>query len=107
MSIHKLLKGTGVAIITPFTKSGKVDLAGLTHVVNHIIKGKCEYIVVLGTTGETATLHGKEKQEVFSFVNKINAGRVALVAGVGGNDTHEVIEGFKTFDLKGNRSEEH
>jgi 4-hydroxy-tetrahydrodipicolinate synthase len=57
--------------------------------------------VVLGTTGESATIHGKEKQEVFSFVNTINAGRVALCAGIGGNDTHEVIEGFKTFDLKG------
>jgi 4-hydroxy-tetrahydrodipicolinate synthase len=70
-------------------------------VINHIIDGKCEYIVVLGTTGESATVHGKEKQEVFSFVNKINAGSAVLVAGIGGNDTNEVIEGFKTFDLAG------
>jgi 4-hydroxy-tetrahydrodipicolinate synthase len=56
---------------------------------------------VLGTTGESGTVHGKEKQEVFSFVNKINASRVPIVAGIGGNDTQEVIEGFKTFDLTG------
>ena len=78
---------------------GSIDWPSFEKVINHIIDGKCEYLVVLGTTGESATVHGKEKQEVFSFVNKINAGSVPLVAGIGGNDTHEVIEGFKTFDL--------
>ena len=92
MSIHKLLKGTGVAIITPFTKSGKVDFAGLTNVVNHIIKGKCEYIVVLGTTGETATLSTEEKMEVVAHIIKENKKRVPLVLGIGGNNTQEVIE---------------
>src|ERR1700752_970758 len=99
MSIHKLLKGTGVAIITPFTKSGKVDLAGLTNVVNHIIKGKCEYIVVLGTTGETATLSTEEKMEVVAHIIKENKKRVPLVLGIGGNNTHEVIETIKHVDL--------
>jgi 4-hydroxy-tetrahydrodipicolinate synthase len=99
MSIHKLLKGTGVAIITPFTKSGKVDFAGLTNVVNHIIKGKCEYIVVLGTTGETATLSTEEKMEVVAHIIKENKKRVPLVLGIGGNNTHEVIETIKRVDL--------
>ncbi len=101
MSLRKMFRGTGVAIITPFTQDGKIDWTSFEKVINHIIDGDCEYLVVLGTTGESATVHGKEKQEVFSFVNKINAGRVPIVAGIGGNDTHEVIEGFKTFDLKG------
>src|SRR6185503_9402022 len=101
MSLRELFRGTGVAIVTPFNKDGSIDWTSFEKVINHIIDGKCEYLVVLGTTGESATIHGKEKQEVFSFVNKINGGRVALIAGIGGNDTHEVIEGFKTFDLTG------
>lgn len=101
MSLREKFRGTGVAIVTPFNQDGTIDWASFEKVINHIINGKCEYIVVLGTTGESATIHGKEKQEVFSFANKINAGRVGLVAGIGGNDTHEVMEGFKNFDLKG------
>ncbi|TMI66291.1 MAG: 4-hydroxy-tetrahydrodipicolinate synthase [Bacteroidetes bacterium] len=101
MSLRERFRGTGVAIVTPFNADGSIDWPSFEKVINHIIDGKCEYLVVLGTTGESATIHGKEKQEVFSFVNKINAGRVALVAGIGGNDTQEVIEGFKSFDLTG------
>ncbi|MGZ3866800.1 MAG: 4-hydroxy-tetrahydrodipicolinate synthase [Bacteroidia bacterium] len=99
MSIHKLLRGTGVAIITPFTKSGNVDFAGLSKTVNHIIKGKCEYIVVLGTTGETATLSVEEKMQVVSHIVKENKKRVPLVLGIGGNNTQEVIEIIKQNDL--------
>ena len=101
MSLRQMFRGTGVAIVTPFTQDGSIDWPSFEKVINHIIDGKCEYIVVLGTTGESGTVHGKEKQEVFSFVNKITAGRIPIVAGIGGNDTHEVIEGFKTFDLTG------
>ena len=104
MSLRERFRGTGVAIVTPFKQDGKIDWPSFEKVINHIIDGKCEYIVVLGTTGESATVHGKEKQDVFSFVNKINAGRVALSAGIGGNDTHEVIEGFNAFDLTGYES---
>jgi len=101
MSLREMFRGTGVAIVTPFAQDGSIDWPSFEKVINHIIDGKCEYIVVLGTTGESATVHGKEKQEVFSFVNKITAGRVPIVAGIGGNDTQDVIEGFKTFDLTG------
>ena len=101
MSLRKKFTGTGVAIATPFDAQGNIDYPGFEKLINHIINGKCEYIVVLGTTGESATIHGKEKQEVFSFVNKINNTRVALVAGIGGNDTNEILQGFKEFDLTG------
>jgi 4-hydroxy-tetrahydrodipicolinate synthase len=99
--MQQKFRGTGVAIVTPFDEQGKIDWDSFSKVIQHIINGKCEYIVVLGTTGESATIHGKEKQEVFSFVNKINNGTVPLIAGIGGNDTHEILEGFKLFDLKG------
>src|SRR6188508_2408695 len=101
MSLREMFRGTGVAIVTPFTQDGSIDWPSFEKVINHIIDGKCEYLVVLGTTGESATVHGKEKQEVFSFVQKEVNGRRSLVAGIGGNDTNEVIDGFKKFDLKG------
>lgn len=101
MSLREKFLGTGVAIVTPFLQDGKIDWGGFEKVINHIINGKCEYLVVLGTTGESATIHGQEKQEVFSFVNKISAGRVPLVGGIGGNDTQEVLDGLKKFDLAG------
>jgi 4-hydroxy-tetrahydrodipicolinate synthase len=101
MTLREKFTGTGVAIVTPFNADGSIDWLSFEKIINHIINGKCEYIVVLGTTGESATIHGKEKQEVFSFANKINEGRVALVAGIGGNDTNEILEGFKSFDLTG------
>lgn len=101
MTLREKFTGTGVAIATPFDAQGNIDYPAFEKLINHIINGKCEYIVVLGTTGESATIHGNEKQEIFSFVNQINKGRVALVAGVGGNDTTEVLKGFKEFDLTG------
>lgn len=101
MSLRKKFTGTGIAIVTPFHADGKIDWESFEKLIEFWIKGKVEYLVVLGTTGESATVHGKEKQEVFSFVNKIVAGRIPLIAGIGGNDTSEVLEGFKTFDLTG------
>lgn len=101
MTLREQFTGTGVAIVTPFNQDGTPDWNSFEKIINHIINGLCEYMVVLGTTGESATIHGAEKQAVFSFVNKVNAGRVSLVAGIGGNDTHEVTESFKQFDLTG------
>lgn len=101
MSLRKKFTGTGIAIVTPFHADGKIDWESFERLIEFWIKGKVEYLVVLGTTGESATVHGKEKQEVFSFVNKIVAGRIPLIAGIGGNDTQEVLEGFKSFDLAG------
>ncbi|MEY3946682.1 MAG: hypothetical protein RJB03_1388 [Bacteroidota bacterium] len=100
MSKH-LFSGTGVAIATPFTPAGDLDMTGMEKLVEHLIKGGVEYLVVLGTTGESATLNKEEKQEVFSKVNAINKGRVRLVAGIGGNDTREVVKALNAFDLTG------
>ncbi|MFI5130996.1 MAG: 4-hydroxy-tetrahydrodipicolinate synthase [Chitinophagales bacterium] len=101
MSLRKKFTGTGIAIVTPFLEDGKIDWDSFRKLIEFWIEGKVEYLVVLGTTGESATIHGKEKQQVFSFINDVVAGRLPLVAGIGGNDTHEVINGFEEFDLKG------
>ncbi|MDP4208043.1 MAG: 4-hydroxy-tetrahydrodipicolinate synthase [Bacteroidota bacterium] len=91
--------GTGVAIITPFNNDFSVDHPALERVVEHCIKGKVNYIVVLGTTGETATLSQSEKSDVINTVIKATAKRVPIVVGIGGNSTSEVVEGIKTTDL--------
>ena len=101
MSLRKKFTGTGIAIVTPFHEDGKIDWKSFKKLIEFWIEGKVEYLVVLGTTGESATVHGQEKQEVFSFVSETVNARLPLVAGIGGNDTAEVIEGFKEFDLKG------
>ena len=101
MSLRDKFTGTGIAIVTPFHADASIDWESYKKLVEFWIKEKVEYLVVLGTTGESATIHGKEKQEVFSFISKTVAGRIPLMAGIGGNDTKEVLEGFKTFDLKG------
>ncbi len=101
MSLRKKFTGTGIAIVTPFHTDGKIDWDSFANLIEFWIKGKVEYLVALGTTGESATIHGAEKQEVFSFVQNKVAGRVPLVAGIGGGDTTEVLGWFKQFDLTG------
>jgi 4-hydroxy-tetrahydrodipicolinate synthase len=101
MSLREKFTGTGIAIVTPFHADGKIDWESFSKLIEFWIKGKVEYLVVLGTTGESATIHGTEKQEVFSFVSKVVAGRVPIVAGIGGGDTNDVLDSFKKFDLKG------
>jgi 4-hydroxy-tetrahydrodipicolinate synthase len=101
MSLRKKFTGTGIAIVTPFNEDRKIDWDSFKNLIEFWIEGKVEYLVVLGTTGESATVHGEEKQRVFSFVNDTVAGRLPLVAGIGGNDTNEVMSAFKEYDLKG------
>ena len=93
--------GTGVALITPFNSDGSVDFNGLQNVINHTISGGVDYLVSLGTTGETATLTAAEKKEIWAFTAEAIERRVPLVAGIGGNNTHEVCETLKNFDIKG------
>ena len=100
MSLKDKFTGTGIAIVTPFHEDGSIDWESFGKLIEFWINGNVEYLVVLGTTGESATIHGDEKQKVFSFVAE-KGGRLPLVAGIGGNDTREVIEGFKKFDLSG------
>ncbi len=99
MSLQQKFTGTGIAIVTPFNEDMSIDWASFETLINFWIENKVEYLVVTGTTGESATLTREEEQEVFSFVNKINKGRLPLVAGIGGNHTDEVVEAFKAFDL--------
>ncbi|HTF03919.1 MAG TPA: 4-hydroxy-tetrahydrodipicolinate synthase, partial [Bacteroidia bacterium] len=100
-SKKSLLTGTGVAVVTPFRKDGKVDFPALTNVINHIIKGKCEYLVIMGTTGESPTLKKKEKSEVLKHALKIAKDRLPVVYGVGGNSTQEVTEALEHTDFSG------
>jgi 4-hydroxy-tetrahydrodipicolinate synthase len=93
--------GTGVAMITPFNRDNSIDWDSLKKTINHLTNGGIDYIVVLGTTGETATLSKEEKQAIFSFVAKNNVRNLPLVAGIGGSYTQEVIDGFKQFNLDG------
>ncbi len=100
MSLKTKLKGTGVAIVTPFKKNTEVDYEALGKLIDYIIGNGVEYIVSLGTTGETPTLCKKEKQEIVSFtLEKINE-RVPVVVGIGGNNTKEVIESLSDFPLE-------
>ena len=93
--------GTGVAIITPF-KDNAVDFDGLTRVINHVIDGGVDYIVALGSTGETATLDRQESKAVLDHVIQINDGRKPLVAGnFAGNNTKELCEYIASYDYSG------
>ncbi|MFN5182534.1 MAG: 4-hydroxy-tetrahydrodipicolinate synthase [Bacteroidota bacterium] len=98
---NKSLKGTGVALITPFLKNGKIDYNSLSKLIKHLTKGKIEYLVLMGTTGESVTLSKEEKKELKSFVIKENAGKLPLVIGIGGNNTQELIEQLKDENLDG------
>lgn len=92
VSLKKILRGTGVAIITPFTSNKEVDYDALEKLINYDIDNGVDYIVSLGTTGETPTLSKDEKKSIVDFtISKIN-GRVPVVIGVGGNNTQNIIE---------------
>lgn len=93
--------GTGVALVTPFKKDFSVDTDALTKIVDFVIEGGVEYLVVLGTTAESATLSKQEKELVIQTIKTANAGRLPLVLGVGGNNTMEVVEELQTRDFSG------
>lgn len=94
-------KGTGVAIVTPFKENRSVDFDGLERLVEHLISGGIDYLVVNGTTGESVTLSRQEKLDVLAFVIKVNNGRVPLVFGIGGNNTQDILDCFHTYDFTG------
>lgn len=92
--------GTGVALVTPFKKDFSVDTDALERIVNYVIDGGVEYLVVLGTTGEPATLSHQEKETVIQTIIKANNNRLPLVLGIGGNDTVSVVAEIKSRDLR-------
>lgn len=93
--------GTGVAVITPFNTDRTVDYSGLKNVINYIIDGGVEYLVSIGTTGESATLTKEDKKAIWKFTAETTGGRVPLVAGIGGNDTAGIIKTLEQFDTTG------
>lgn len=96
-----IFKGLGVALVTPFMENGAVDFAAVARVVDSLIAGGVDYILVLGTTGETPTLTKDERKALIRFVRERVAGRVRLMVGVGGNCTHDVVTTLRTWDLSG------
>ena len=95
------IKGTGVALVTPFNEDKSLDYKGLENLLNHVIDGGIDYLVLMGTTGESVTLSKGETVAVVDFCKKINNSRVPVVLGIGGNNTMQVVEDIKSANLDG------
>lgn len=95
------LRGLGIALITPFDDEKNIDYAALGHVMDHVIGNGADYLVILGTTGETATLTAEEKDAVRRYCVGRNNGRVPLIAGMGGNNTRALTEEIRNANLQG------
>lgn len=95
----KQLLGTGVALVTPFTSENKIDFEALERLVNFQIENGVDYLVALGTTGETSTLTKQEQQQVKDTIVSVNQGRLPLVVGIGGNNTQALVDELKSADL--------
>jgi 4-hydroxy-tetrahydrodipicolinate synthase len=100
MALKEQLRGTGVALITPFQPDFSVDYAALANVLDFVITGGVEYVVTMGTTGESVTLSKEEKKAVINFTYDKVAGRVPVVVGIGGNNTQELIRELTDFPLE-------
>jgi 4-hydroxy-tetrahydrodipicolinate synthase len=97
----KKFRGTGVAIVTPFKNDSSIDFAALGRIVNHVIDGGVNYIVALGTTGESVTVSKDERKAIFSYILEAIDKRVPLVAGIGGNNTQEIVNCVRNTDFMG------
>ncbi|HMC98108.1 MAG TPA: 4-hydroxy-tetrahydrodipicolinate synthase [Flavobacteriales bacterium] len=94
-------RGLGVALVTPFRSNGQIDYAGLEKVIEHQIVGGVDYVVVMGTTGESVTLTKDEKHQLLAQVISAVRNRIPVVLGVGGNNTAEVVETLQSFEMDG------
>jgi 4-hydroxy-tetrahydrodipicolinate synthase len=99
MNLQDQLRGTGVALVTPFKENMEIDFLALERVINFVIDNGVEYVVTLGTTGETPTLSRDEKLELIQFTYETVAERVPVVVGIGGNNTLSLINDLETFPL--------
>jgi 4-hydroxy-tetrahydrodipicolinate synthase len=99
MTLREQLRGTGVALVTPFQSDRTVDYKGLAKIIDFVIEGGIEYLVTMGTTGETPTLSKEEKKDIVLFTYQQVAGRVPVVVGVGGNNTRELEGELATLPL--------
>ena len=95
------IKGTGVALVTPFNNDKSLDYKGLEKLLNYVIEGGIDYLVLKGSTGESVTLSKDEKVAVVDFCKKINNSRVPVVLGIGGNNTMQVVEDIISANLDG------
>jgi len=95
------LNGSGVALVTPFDREGQIDHAALRGMVDFMVDGGINFIVALGTTAETPALSKKDRESVLDTIRGHLNGRIPLVLGMGGNDTHELMDHIKSFDLTG------
>ncbi|UAY55209.1 4-hydroxy-tetrahydrodipicolinate synthase [Arachidicoccus terrestris] len=100
MSLKSSLRGTGVAIVTPFNEDHSIDFEALGKVIDFQIDGGIEYLVTLGTTGETPTISKEEQIQIIEYTYERVGGRVPVVVGIGGNNTLAVVEMLKTFPLQ-------
>ncbi|MFT4876596.1 MAG: 4-hydroxy-tetrahydrodipicolinate synthase [Bacteroidia bacterium] len=94
-------KGLGVAMVTPFNADGSIDYLGLEKLTTHLVDGGVNYLVVMGTTGENPTINNEEQQAILQKVKEINARRLPIVFGIGGNSTAAVVERLKSKNLEG------
>lgn len=94
-------RGSGVALVTPFKENQEVDFEGLENLVKHCINGGIDYLVVMGTTAENATLNPEEKIAVLKHVQKVNDGRLPIVYGIGGNNTNGIVKTIQETDFNG------
>ena len=95
------LRGTGVALVTPFNNDLSIDYEALEKLINYQIAGNINYIVLMGTTGESVVLSNNEKRDIVNFSKKIINNRVPIVLGVGGNNTLEIVNYLEKNDLSG------
>lgn len=100
MSVRDILRGTGVALVTPFKADGSVDHDSLKKLINFVIDGGVQYVVTLGTTGETPTLDREEKLEIIQTTFTSVAARVPVVIGIGGNNTKEILQDIADFPVE-------
>lgn len=100
MSLRDTLRGTGVALVTPFKENGSVDFDSLTRLIDFVIEYGVNYVVTMGTTGETPTLSREEKIEIINYTFDTVATRVPVVVGIGGNNTHSLIKDLETFPVE-------
>jgi len=99
MSLRNVLIGTGVALVTPFKQNFEIDFNALEKLINFVIENGVEYVITLGTTGETPTLTEEEKNALIYFTYDVVKERIPVVVGIGGNNTKELCKNLETYPL--------
>lgn len=100
MTSHQF-RGIGVAMVTPFLDNGDIDFASLERLIQHVIAGNADYLVMLGTTGEASTMSREERFSILDFTVQANSGRLPIIAGFSGNDTQAVVNDITAYHFNG------